>query len=286
MCAPRRFVSLFILFLAAAFAAPFAAPAFAAGPGDGPASPKPKPPVEKKVYTNDDLDALAAKYGGPAAHSEPAASPLSQRAAGVSTESARPAVLPDDRNPVWYAQQMVSMQAQLASIDTEIADLRAYHASASYAAPGVTTGFGLYGPFGGVTTYNRIDQLVRQHQEIVAQMNALGDTAAANGFPPGLLRDSDRILQTAESRVVVSPRERQAILSRNEAAYAAQLGQVQETLGSINQQAAALNITLAPIRPGFGGSVLTNNIQDLDHQAGDLQQKITEIQDAQRATGR
>jgi hypothetical protein len=284
MCAPRRFVSLLPLSLAAAFASITAAPAFAAGPGDGPASPKPKPSVEKKVYTNDDLDALAAKYGGPARRNTSSANAAPQRAPQPSAASSRPAILPNDQNPVWYAQQVVSMQSQLASIDTQIADLSEYRASQSTAAPGVSTGFGLYGPFGGITTYNRIDQLARQRQEIEAQMNALADTASSNGFSPGLLRDSDRILQAAESRVVVSPQERQAALAKQEKAYSAQLGQVQETLGSIDQQAAAQNITLNPVRPGFGGSITTNNIQDLDNQARDLRQKITEIQDESRAT--
>lgn len=286
MCAPRRFVSLFVLFLAAAFASTVAAPAFAGGPGDGPASPKPKPPVEKKVYTNDDIDALAAKYGGPAQRNPSATNSVSQRASAPSAAASTPAILPNGQNPVWYAQQMVNMQAELASIGTEIADLQQYRASPSTAAPGVSAGFGLYGPFGAITTWNRIDQLVRQRQQIEAEMNSLADTASANGFSPGLLRDSDRILQAAESRVVVSPRERQAILAKQEKVYQAQLGQVQQTLGSISQQAAAQNITLNPVRPGFGGNVLTNNIQDLDNRAGDLQQKITEIQDQASAARR
>jgi hypothetical protein len=282
MCAPQRFVSLSILFLAAAFASFGAAPAFDAGPGDGPAAPKPKPPVEKKIYTNDDLDALSAKYGGPARSSGSAAISTPERTPAPSAATAMPVILANDQNPVWYAQQMVGMQSQLASIDTEIADLSQYRASASTAAPGVSTGFGLYGPFGAITTWNRIDQLERQRQEIEAQMSVLGDTASANGFSPGMLRDSDRILEAAENRLVVTPQERQADLARKEKAYSAQLGQVQQTLGSFSQDAAAQNITLNPVRPGFGGSITTNSIQDLDNQATNLRQKISEIQDETR----
>ena len=281
MRAPR-FVSFFTLFLAAAFTSTSAAPLFAGGPGRGAASPKPKPPVEKKIYTNDDLDAMAAQYGGSAQRNNSAANPVPEGVTGLSAETPRSAQLPNDRNPVWYAQQMVASQAQLASIDAEIAQLRQYRASPSTAAPGAITGFSLYGPFGGITTYNRIDQLVRQRQEIAAQMNALADTARVNDVPPGTLRDSDQILQAAESRLSVSPQERQAILAKDEKTYSAELAQVQDTLGSINQQAASQNISLIPATPAFGGSMLTNNIQDLDHQAGELQQKISDIQDATR----
>jgi len=282
MRATRRFVSSLALSLAATFATPATMPAFAGGRGGAAPSPKPKTTVEKKIYTNDDLDAMAALYGGPSRANEPSANPASERAAGLSVGTSAPSQVPNDQNPIWYAQQTVTMQGELEKIDSELAQLRDYHASASTALPGAMTGFGLYGPFGGITTYNRIDQLLQQRREIAAQMDAIEDAARANGFPPGMLRDSDQILQVAQSLTVVTPAERRANLAREESAYSAKLGQVQDTLDSIHQQAAEQDITLPPSTPAYGGSMLTNNIQDLNNQANDLQQKLIAIQEQAR----
>jgi len=242
----------------------------------------PKPNVEKKIYTNDDLDALAARYGGPAR----------QNAASTSAAPETPAapiprrtVLPNDLNPDWYAQQFVSMQTRLDDLDAQIAQLRQYIASPSAARAGGTDGVPLNGPFGGITTYNLLDQLMQQRQAIVAQMDAIEDMARVNGFPPGMLRASAQILQAAQSHAVATPQERLAMLVRDQDALLAQLGQVQDTLGSINQQAAAQNITLIPYNPAFGGSALTNNVQNLDNQASELQQKLSDIQDQARVDG-
>lgn len=281
MCTVRRFVSLFVFILMGALAFAATPPAFAGGPGDGPGSPKPKPDVPKKVYTNEDLEALAAQYGGPARQGPEGASRATQQASGVSTESRRFGELPNDQNPVWYAQQTVSMQAELTGIDAQIVALR--QAPASNATP--AGGVGLYTCCPGVTTYNRIGVLMQRRGEIVAQMNSLEDTARENGFSPGMLRDSDQILQAAESRVILTPQQRLAALAKNEEVLSAKLGQVQETLGSINEQVALQNITLAPPTTTYGGNMLTNNILDLDSQARELQQKISDIQDATRANG-
>ena len=282
MSAPRRSLFIFLLLLVAGFGWPASVPAFAGGPGEDAASPMPKPNVEKKIYTNDDLDALAARYGGPAR----------QNAASTSAAPETPAapiprrtVLPNDLNPDWYAQQFVSMQTRLDDLDAQIAQLRQYIASPSAARAGGTDGVPLNGPFGGITTYNLLDQLMQQRQAIVAQMDAIEDMARVNGFPPGMLRASAQILQAAQSHAVATPQERRAMLVRDQDALLAQLGQVQDTLGSINQQAAAQNITLIPYNPAFGGSALTNNVQNLDNQASELQQKLSDIQDQARVDG-
>lgn len=281
MCPLRRFLSIFVFFSMGVLVSIATVPAFAGGPGGRAGSPKPRPDVEKKVYTNEDLEALAAQYGGPARQNPQAVSQAVQQTSGVSTGSSRLTALSKDQNPVWYAQQAVSMQAELAGIDGQIVAL--HQPPASDASPG--GGFGLYTCCPGVTTYNRIDVLMQQRREITAQMNALEDTARENGFSPGMLRDSDQILQAAESRVTATPQQRLAALAKNEKALSAKLGQVQETLGSIDEQAASQNITLASPTTTYGGSMLTNNILDLDNQARELQQKISDIQDAARTNG-
>jgi len=284
MRAPRRVISLFVLFLAGAFASTAAFPVFAGGPGGG-ASPKPKPDVQRKVYTNEDLEAMAALYGGPAAQNPAVPGAATKQATGTSAEVPTFTALPHDQNPVWYAQQAATMQTELDNIDGELAALNQPPASATTTGGAVSGGFGLYTCCPGVTTYNRISMLVQQRQEIAAQMNVLEDTSRVNGFPPGMLRDSNQILQAAENRVTVTPQERAADLAENEQALSSKLAQVQGTLRTIREQAAAQNIALATPTTAYGGSMLTNDIVDLDSQAGGLRQKISDIQAAARANG-
>jgi hypothetical protein len=285
MCAPRRFIALFVLFLAGAFASTATLSAFAGAPGAGAGSPKLKPDVEKKIYTNEDLEAMAAPYGASLRQIPGVTTRVPQQSTGVSSESPRSTALPKDQNPVWYAEQMVTMQTELARIDAEIAELRQPPASSTSAGGGVGGGFGLYTCCPGITTYNRIDQLMQLRQEIAAQMNAIEDTARVNGLSPGMLRESGQILQAAETRVAVTPQQRLAALAENEKALSEKLVQLQETLDSINEQAASQNITLAPLTTAYGGSMLTNSIVDLENQARGLQQKISDFQAAEHASG-
>jgi hypothetical protein len=287
MRAPRRFNSPSFVILAALVSAS-AVPAFAAGPGDGSASPKPKPAVEKRIYTNDDLDSLASFYGGPARQNEPAASSAPEHARVLPARAPSPAALPNERNPVWYAQQIMALQAEMASIDNEIARLQQFRASSiapGTPGAGVVLGLQLYAPCDGITTDNKIAQLAAHRNEIARQLDAVGDTARLNGLTPGTIHDPDQILQAAQSRVVLTPDERRAALAVSTRVLSAELEEVQDTLGSMNQQAASQNMTLLPVTPGYGGNMTTNYIEDLDRRASDLQQKFSDVEDAARASG-
>jgi hypothetical protein len=255
--------------------------------GNGPAKPaaSPKPDVQKKVWTNDDVERLNPAFvetagkrtivesAGP---STVVVTPTGVRPAPVVVAVAVPREQQQD--PAWYGQQVTELQAELAVVESREEQLQNFRNTAT----GLPTGLMLNAPTGGITTDNLIANLDAQRQEIRAQLDALGDLARSNGLPPGILVEGRGLVQPAAQPTAAE--ERTAATSLAEAA-AERLAGVQATVASMQDQAASLNATLQPPTPGFGGNPTTDLLERLDAQSAVLQGVIDSADDAARSLG-
>jgi hypothetical protein len=288
-----RAVSFFSAVAVAVLSCVIASPAFASGEDKpatasvAPSGTAVRPDREKKVYTNDDIDRMWPKE--PAAASEAQSYPTSaptlpaarrsaadSRAAGVAT------VLPSrENNPVWYAAEVASLYAELDSLSNREESLRDFRATGSDA--GVTVGLQFDAPCEGITTDNAIQQLAIRKQEIEQQLNELQETAQQNGVPPAVFQDPSEILQAA--RKPLSPGQERAVLIERQSELTARLDGVQNQLAAMSDQAAAQGIVLLPPTPAWGGNLTTNRIQSLDERANQLQNALSENEDAAKQAG-
>lgn len=288
-----RAVSLFPVVLAAVLACVIAVPAFASGE-DKPAAPSAmaapavaRPDREKKVYTNDDIDRMWPKEQEAASDSQssPASAltpPVARRSAVVSrAASTTGARASRENNPVWYAAQIESLYAQLDSLSNREASMRNFRDTGSDA--GVTVGLQFDAPCEGITTDNAIQQLATRRQEIEQQISDLQDTAEQNGVSPAIFQDPSEILQAA--RKPLSPGQQQALLLERQSELIGRLDGVQNQLADMSSQAAAQGIVLLPPTPQWGGNLTTNRIQSLDERAGQIQNALSENEDAARQAG-
>jgi hypothetical protein len=294
-------ISLSAAVLAVILSSLIAIPAFAAGddkPGTSAtpsasastATPAPtavRPDREKKVYTNDDIDrmwpkeqAVAIAGQVPIASASNAAqarrSVAVSRAAGVAT------VAPiRENNPVWYASQLESLYAELDSLSSREASLRDFRATGSAAE--VTIGLQFGAPCEGITTDNAIQQLAIRRQEIEQQISDLQETAEQNGMPPAVIQNPSAILQAA--RKPLSPGQERAVLIERQSDLIGQYDGVQNQLADMSNEAAAQGITLLPVTPNWGGNLTTNRIQSLDERSQQIQNALSENEDAARRAG-
>lgn len=143
-----------------------AAPNAQAPPSDRKAPAKPA----KKVWTNDDINSLSSSPD----NSTP--SPTTQ------PDSYRPRSNSGSRNPDYYRNQINSLKAKIADIDTKLDNYEAL-------AHGETTGEGSK-QYGTKITDSRADiqALVQQRQKLQAQISDLEDQARHAGVEPGQLR--------------------------------------------------------------------------------------------------
>jgi hypothetical protein len=291
-----RAVSLFPAVLAAVLSCVIASPAFASGE-DKPAAPSaaPSPTVvrpdrEKKVYTNDDIDRMWPKEQAIASDSQtsevsaitPAvarrSTAMSRAASGASAMSAP---VSPEKNPVLYAARVESLYAELERISGREASLRDFRATGT--GPGVTIGLQFDAPCEGITTDNAIQQLAMRRQEIEQQINDLQDTAEQNGVSPAIFQDPSEVLQAA--RKPLSPGQQRAVLMERQSDLIGRLDGVRNQLADMSSQAAAQGIVLLPPTPEWGGNLTTNRIQSLDERAGQLQNALSENEDAARQAG-
>jgi hypothetical protein len=265
-----------------AFSAPLAT--FA---GHGPAKPaaSPKPDEQKKVWTNDDIERLNPDFVEASGKrravestdtSTVVVTPMGVRAAPLVVAVAVPRAKQQD--PAWYGQQVTELQTQLATVEGQEEQLRNFRSTAS----GLSTGLMLDAPTGGITTDNLIANLDAQRQQILAQLDALGDLARSNGLPPGILVEGRGLVQPG---VQPSAAEQRIAATSLAQAAADRLAAVQSTVSFMQDQAASLNATLQPPTPGFGGNPTTDLLERLNGQANALQGVIEGADDAARSLG-
>lgn len=281
MNAPTRFLSATFALLAATFVCGISAPAYAAGGGEGAAAKQPVPDREKKVFTNDDLE---AKYGKPSVAGEmknaaavSASSPAAPAApAATSVRRARRQPLAPEKDPAWYAQRTVSLGNEIASIDAEAQRLIQFRAPGK--TPGAGTGLILNAPCEGVGTDNRIAQLLARRRELEAQVGNLEDTARQNDIPPGIFVDASAIAQAAQPQSRLTPTQERATLAERVGQLSEELGRTQGEVADMAADTAARRMTL--LRPnGYGGNMTTDLLQRLGNQSSLLQIQINSVSD-------
>jgi hypothetical protein len=290
---PMRTISLAFstslsLILALAVLFGISAPAFASG-DDKSAAPSsaaaknaaPVPDREKKVYTNDDIDRMWPKpklavVSSSRAPIQVAATP---RARIVTNQP-----LPPEKDPLWYAEQVAMLEAELGQIATREESLREFRASASTdALPGMRVGLQLNAPCDGITTDNQIQQLAFRRAEIEQQIASLEDTAQQNDMPPAIIRDAPEILAAAQNPL--TPAEERLLLAERQAQLADELNATQNELAGMSEQATALGANLQPPTPGFGGNMTTDLIERLDNRANEVRETLDQTEAAARQSG-
>jgi hypothetical protein len=236
-----------------------------------------KPDREKKVYTNDDLEAWRQGAAPRTVLAAPAAATLEIS----SVRTIVPAVPYDpERDPVWYARQEVALEDQVAHLDAQIAQLRNYRATGS----GMTLGLSIYAPCVGVGTDNLIAELVEQRQAITAQISDLEDTARRNVIPPGTFVDAPTLVAAEAGRVKLTPAGERARLTARLDRLSEDLSQVTGVVRDMEQDTASRGMTLLRYT-GEGGNMTTNLLQDLGSQANGLRAQINVVSDEAHRAG-
>ena len=157
-------------------------------PQAAPQQPKPAPPA-KKVWTNDDIDALREHGGSGVSVVGGAASAAGGATTnGTNTPGTRanqpPPPLPKEKDPAWYKKQLAPLYAKRDALDTAIANAEA-------AVSGDTRGSATVdlSAFGAAATpQEQLKQLQDLQQQVENQIDALEDMARHNGLEPGSLR--------------------------------------------------------------------------------------------------
>jgi hypothetical protein len=259
------------------------------------ASSRPKPDREKKIYTNDDVAAVARNGATSVGDAFPAPDNASASGAvllpGQRILIAQPRVtmpLAPEKDPVFYAQQCVTLNARIAGIDNEVERLRnfrAAHVAPGTSAPGFTVGLNIYAPTdGGISTDVQIQQLLTQRAAIQSQMSELEDRARTNGIAPEVLRNASQIAERAENIAPLDARE-QLITTRGELdRLQADLAEVRDTETAMHQQAAAQKVTLLPENK-YGGGFTADYLKQLNKAQNEIQQQINTVEDNARHNG-
>ena len=256
---------------------------------------RPKPDREKKIYTNDDVAAVARNGATSVGNAFPA--PENTPASGavlvpgqriVIAQPARVVPLAPEKDPLFYAQQYAALNARIGDIDNEVERLRNFRASNAApgsSAPGFTVGLNIYAPTdGGISTDVQIQQLLSQRAAIQSQMSDLEDRARSNGIAPEVLRNASQIAERAENIAPLDARG-QLIITRGELdRLQADLAEVRDTETAMHQQAAAQKATLLPENK-YGGGFTADYLKQLGKAQTEIQQQINAVQDNARHDG-
>ena len=253
-------------------------------------APRPKPAAEKKIYTNEDLEALAARYGASTvgqAAPQALSAPLAARPIPAQSIAQRTAIvtLPPEKDPARYARDYAALEAAIDAIDSEVAQLRNFRASDAAPGaetPGVTVGLDIYAPCNGISTDNKIANLLQQRAALELEISNLEDTAQANGIRLGQLLSAASAAESGAAAPSASPAVAQAELAQIET----RLATIQGEQNSFQQAAANSNapFTIAP-ETKFGGTYQSSYLKRLDNQSSALQSQLSAVEDEARRSG-
>lgn len=247
---------------------------FGGGPVGVAASPRPKPDVEKKVWTNDDFRATRA-----ANSNERAVAALVTESPAEEAETSAVAPVNPEQDPRFYILRMASLENELAGVENEEQRLQNFRATSA----GIQTGLQIYAPCEGVSTDNLIAQLDARRRDILGQMDAVSDTARRNGMPPGILRDAGE--RASELETPLTADERKDRIEKQARDLALDLHQTRAIQQASYAQAQSQGIALSQPAANAGGNMTTNMLQDLDRRAQALQSAIGEVEDQARQQG-
>jgi len=285
---PMRAISLASATLAVVLLSGISIPAFALGDDKSPATTSataknaaPAPDREKKVYTNDDIDRMwpKPKLSVVSTSRAPIQVAATPRPRSVTNEPLTP-----EKDPLWYAEQVAALEAELGQIAMSEEGLREFRASGSTdTLPGTRIGLQLNAQCDGFTTDNQISNLEQRRAEIEQQIAALEDTAQQNDMPLAIIRDAPEILAAAQNPL--TPAQERFEIAEREAQLANELNATQDELAGMSEQATALGANLQPPTPGFGGNMTTDLIERLDNRASEIQGALDQTEDAARQAG-
>jgi len=172
----------------------------------------------KRVWTNDDLEHLAARPLTNAA--SPPVSEESPQTTSVEKHYVRA------KDPKWYVSQLKPLQAQVEHIDSELRTLR----QARKDGRSTTGAVALDQDAEGVTTDAQIQVLDLRRKQLLLQIDELEDQARHNGLDPGSVRSD-----IPEASVEPAEAPGTALLS-DKAAADEEDPQIAETESSIEQE--------------------------------------------------
>jgi len=255
-------------------------------------STAPKPDREKKIYTNDDVEALARNgattvgnaTGIPIApDTDSSIANSSATRAILIARSATAERLAPEKDPVWYAQQYVALSARLDSIDNEVARLRSFRQSDAppQPAPGLDVGLNIYAPCPAISTDALIQQLLQQRAQVETQISGVEDRARANGIAPETLRNAPQIAAAAENAASLPPAVQAKIVFDKVQQLQSEIAEIHEVKSQMAEQAAAQNITLLPPLPEtkYGGGFTVDYLKQLDIQQNQIAQQLDQVED-------
>jgi hypothetical protein len=175
---------LLAVFVAALFALACSAPAMASQA----APPQKQPPAKKarKVWTNEDLEAL--RPSGVASSAAPSAVPSAAAGAPAGEEIAAKAAAEKkdkEEDPVEkLRKRLTPLRTEIDALDAQLRSLRQNRSS------GRTTGGGMdvSKTTGGMNTEDQIAQLEKRRGDLLRQIAAIEDEARRAGMAPGVIR--------------------------------------------------------------------------------------------------
>jgi hypothetical protein len=213
--------------------------------------------------------------------------PLAARPIPAQSIASRTVIvtLPPEKDPARYARDYAALEAAIDAIDSEVAQLRNFRASDAAPGaetPGVTVGLDLYAPCNGISTDNKIANLLQQRAALELEISNLEDTAQANGIRLGQLLSAASAAESGAAAPSASPAVAQAELAQIET----RLATIQGEQNSFQQAAANSNapFTIAP-ETKFGGTYQSSYLKRLDNQSSALQSQLSAVADEARRNG-
>ena len=153
-----------------------------------------KPPVqqppkkEKKIWTNEDLEALRATVPlsapGPGAAAPAAAAPAEGAPAAAAAPAGKGEAYSRQNDPEWYQKQAASLRAELDRIDGEIRRLQNFKSNPSSGSTGLALGKDNL----SLTPENQIAQLEARRRQVQQELDDLEAEARRKGWSPGTIR--------------------------------------------------------------------------------------------------
>jgi len=244
---------------------------------------------EKKVWTNDDLDALHNKhdlstFNQPA--ETPAEAPAGETApAGAAPAAGAAAAAPKDKasDPAWYRDQLGALQSKLADLDAQIAKLNAFLNGGASGG-----GFDLSKDAAAISPQAQLADLQKQRADVAGKIDDLEDQARKNRIEPGELRATSEPSapkpQTAAPAAGASPA---AGLPSDEAGWRARFAELHKKLDMAQRELDVLqkqfNQNQTQYSPNPNDALLQQySRRDLDTQRKQIEDKTAQIQDIQQ----
>lgn len=149
---------------------------------------KEPPRKEKKVWTNEDLEALRATVPlselGPGAGTPAPAAPAEETPVGEAAAAEKGQAYSRENDPEWYQKRAASLRAELDRIDSEIRRLQNFKSNPSSGSAGLALGKNNL----SLTPENQIEQLQARRRQVQQQLDDLEAEARRKGWAPGLTR--------------------------------------------------------------------------------------------------